>query len=612
MSHLLVACCVLAAVTAWAAVAAQGQVTGDDGLMRVELPAGREVRVENRLGGVSVELWGEPHVGIAADVEGAADAGGKSPVRLDRAANSLSVVVADAPRAKVKRRVDLRIFVPSDARLSVFTAGGSVELAGVPARLDAQTVSGDLRVRLANDADVMARTLSGTITVGAGLVAPGTAERTVRERFNARLGAGSRLVRLSTARGRIELAPLAEGWQSAARTPAPISNASSGTDPGARRETGESRRRQTPPAPSSPPPATESATDARRPALQQSTPQQSAPQQGATPLARRPPSIVGSQGARQPARPAATPAPTPAEGPIEVDPDEIITVDTHVVTLNLSVVDRRSGRGLANLTRDDFSVAENGVEQQIMHFEAANAPFDLLLLLDLSGSTAKVTEVIRASALRFVESVRAGDRVGVMTFAAAPQIVSELTDDRQRLRSRIAAMGAPTGDTKLYDAVAFAVEHMEKNSPKGRRRAVILMSDGLDSILPNVQGEGSALSYQETRSRVQEFDGLFYTVWTDTSYEALSPLDVQPETFDLVFDRMEELANVGGGLFYEVERLEDLAGAYERVVRDLGTVYSLSYLPHDKTRDGRWRAVRVRLPRRPDAVARGKSGYFAK
>jgi VWFA-related protein len=287
-------------------------------------------------------------------------------------------------------------------------------------------------------------------------------------------------------------------------------------------------------------------------------------------------------------------------------------VDTHVVTLNLSIVDRQSGRGLTGLMRDDFRVAEDGVEQQITNFEAANAPFDLLLLLDLSGSTAKVTEVIRASALRFVESVRPSDRVGVIAFAGSPQVVSNLTGDLRQLRSRIAGMAAPAGDTKLYDAVAYAIAHVERNSPRERRRAVILMSDGLDSVLPNVQGEGSALSYDDVRSRVQEFDGLFYSVWTDTSYEALSPLDVQPETFDLVYERMEELSKVGGGLFYEVERLEDLAGAYERVVQDLGTVYSVSYIPVNKTRDGRWRAVRVRLPRRPEAVARGRSGYVAK
>jgi hypothetical protein len=74
---------------------------------------------------------------------------------------------------------------------------------------------------------------------------------------------------------------------------------------------------------------------------------------------------------------------------------------------------------------------------------------------------------------------------------------------------------------------------------------------------------------------------------------------------------MKELAEAGGGLFYEVEKLEDLAGAYERVVADLGTVYSLSYRPTHKERDGRWRAIRLRLPRHPSAVARGKRGYNA-
>ena len=634
-ARLLVACCVLAVVaSASAGAGAQGDAA--DGFMRVDLPPSREVRVENRLGGVSVEVWDEPRVGVAADVDGVAVAGDNSPVRLERNANSLAVVVAaatGAARARATRRVappaqrvDLRLRVPAEALLSVFTAAGAVEVAGTPARLDAQTVSGDLRLQLADDADVMARALAGTITVRAGLVAPGAAERVVRERFNARLGAGSRLVRLSTARGRIELAPLVEGERpttqiaarpsNAPRSAAQTSNVGVEPDSGARRAAAETRQRQAPAAAASPSAETERAAPARRPELRSETRPElrtAAPRQTATPpVARRPPTIVGARDAQAPS-PAPAPTPTPtAEGPIEIDPDEIITVDTHVVTLNLSVVDRQSGRGLSGLTREDFSVAENGVEQQITHFEAANAPFDLLLLLDLSGSTAKVTEVIRASALRFVESVRAGDRVGIVAFAAAPQVVSELTDDRRLLRSRIATMGAPTGDTKLYDAVSFAVEHLEKNSPKTRRRAVVLMSDGLDSVLPNVQGEGSALSYDDVRSRVQEFDGLFYAVWTDNSYEALSPLDVQPETFDLVYDRMEELAKVGGGLFYEVERLEDLAGAYERVVQDLGTVYSVSYLPADKRRDGRWRAVRVRLPRRPEAVARGRSGYFAK
>jgi len=74
---------------------------------------------------------------------------------------------------------------------------------------------------------------------------------------------------------------------------------------------------------------------------------------------------------------------------------------------------------------------------------------------------------------------------------------------------------------------------------------------------------------------------------------------------------MKELADNGGGSFYECEKLEDLAGAYERVVRDLGMVYTLSYRPSNKVRDGSWRAIRINVDR-PNAVARGKRGYYAK
>ena len=307
-----------------------------------------------------------------------------------------------------------------------------------------------------------------------------------------------------------------------------------------------------------------------------------------------------------------TPKPEPSQTPQEVDDDEVVRVESDLVTVNVSVVDRASGRGMAGLTASDFHVYEDSVEQRVEHFESAEGPFDLLLLLDLSGSTARVTDTIRAAARRFVESTRARDRVAVVAFAGDAQLVSPLTADRAALYSAIERVARPEGDTRLYDAVGYALEYMTRTQDPARRRAVIVLSDGLDSTLPNVTGRGSALAYEELRSRAQEFDGILYAVWTNTEfYEAFSPEDIQPETYDLAHDRMKELADAGGGAFYEVDRLEDLAGAYERVVADLGTVYSLSYRPTNKRRDGRWRAIRVRLPRLPSAVARGRRGYFA-
>jgi VWFA-related protein len=314
--------------------------------------------------------------------------------------------------------------------------------------------------------------------------------------------------------------------------------------------------------------------------------------------------------AAEPQLPAAG-VPAPATDEQEISEGDIIRVDSQLVTLNMSVIDRNTNRGLVGLAKSDFRLFENGVEQQILQFESSSAPFDLLLLIDLSGSTRDVLSLIRAAALRFVDAARRNDRIGVIVFAGRQIVVSPLTLDRGLLRQRISAMETiRTGDTKLYDAIDFTINQVLEDAKGRRRTAVIVMSDGLDGSIDGVQGDGSRLEYKELLGRLQEFDGVLYSLWLNTEYQALSPLDTQPEAFDAGHDRMKEKADMGGGLFYEVERLADLAGAYERVVADLGTVYSLAYRPSDKTRDGKWRAIRVNIDR-PAAVARGKRGYYS-
>lgn len=322
------------------------------------------------------------------------------------------------------------------------------------------------------------------------------------------------------------------------------------------------------------------------------------------PSAKQPDSLSAEVGTRA----AGTPA--PSLDAQEVSEGDIVRVDSQLVTLNMSVIDRNTNRGLVGLTKSDFRLFENGTEQQILQFDSSSAPFDLLLVIDLSGSTREVVKLIRAAALRFVDAARPSDRIGVVTFAGQSSLVSPLTLDRQILRQRINAIDTSAGDTKLYDAMDFAVSQSLQDTKNPRRTAIILMSDGLDGSIPGVQGDGSKLPYRDLLRRVTEFDGVLYTLWLNTEYEALSPLDTQPEAFDAGYDRMKEMADTGGGVFYEVERLEDLAGAFERVVADVGTVYSLAYRPLDKTRDGKWRAIRVNVAL-PSAVARSKRGYYA-
>jgi VWFA-related protein len=323
--------------------------------------------------------------------------------------------------------------------------------------------------------------------------------------------------------------------------------------------------------------------------------------------------VTGTQKEPKLIAPSRAPAGTPGDKTenVEISEGDVIRVDSQLVTLNVSVIDRGTSRGLMGLVQSDFKLFEDGQEQRIVQFDSSSAPFDLVLLIDLSGSTRDVVKLIREAALRFVNAARPADRIAVITFAGSASIISGLTDDRDLLRQRIETIDTARGDTKLYDALNFAMSQVTKDARNSRRAAIVVMSDGLDGTIPGISGQvGSKASYPETLRNIQEFDGVVYTLWLNTEYEAMSPLDTQPEAFDAGHDRMKEMADAGGGVFYPVERLTDLAGAYEQVVADLGTVYSLAYKPSNNARDGQWRAIRIGVSR-SNAVARGKRGYYA-
>jgi Ca-activated chloride channel family protein len=529
----------------------------DEGL-RLELPQNGNLRVENLRGGVIADLWDESYVSVSAITDSGRQ--NRSPAIVQRTDSLVSVRV---PRGATNAvRINLELKIPARAHVAIVTGEDSVEVRGLPAALLVQTASGEIRVELpdAASADVLAESKTGTISSS---FAAAIVDQTRRPQVQARLGTGGKNVRLFSQAGNITLAGAGEDASQATST---------------------SRRQVT-------------LADKREPLE---------PVDVAKPAQR--PELIG---AGKNTAGAGTPAP-PATGPEEVSEGDVIRVDTELVSVNVSVVDRGTNRGVNNLTKNDFRLYENSVEQQIVHFDSAAAPFNLVLLVDLSGSTTKVVDLIKSAALHFVDAARPFDRIGVITFAGAQVVVSPLTTDREALRQRINAIERPQGSTRLYDSLAFAMEEVVREAKDSRRNAIVVMSDGLDSVLPNVTGEGSKVSYEEVIGREKEFDGVVYSIWVDTqSYEPLSPKDIQQETFDLAHDRMKEFADAGGGAFYECETLQDLAGAYDRVVGDLGTVYTLSYRPTNKLRDGAWRTIRVNV-NRLNAVARGKRGYYAK
>jgi VWFA-related protein len=293
--------------------------------------------------------------------------------------------------------------------------------------------------------------------------------------------------------------------------------------------------------------------------------------------------------------------------------DDTIRVDTELVDLNVSVFNRDPSRPVGQLEQKDFVILEDGAPQEIAFFASASTPFDLVLLLDLSGSTADKLSLIRSSARRFVEAARPTDRISIVTFTQSARLVSPLTSDRVELLKRIKKIKDPEGGTNFWDALRYVLEEvLSASNTSSHRKAVVVMTDGVDNALPDVEGEGSATTFEELLEIVTRSDAIVLPIYLDTEREMVRQLRASETSYLIARRQLAQLATESGSIVYQARKVEDLKGVYEQVIRDLGTVYSLGYRPSNRQRDGSWRAVSVRLNARPELTTRAKRGYYAK
>ena len=294
------------------------------------------------------------------------------------------------------------------------------------------------------------------------------------------------------------------------------------------------------------------------------------------------------------------------------EPTETLRVDSDLVDLRVSVVSLNPQNRVADLQQRDFRVLEDGMPQEILFFAAADAPFDLVLLLDLSGSTADKLKLIRSSAKRFVDATRPLDRVAIVTFTDAPYIVSALTWDRKALKSSIDEIEKPHGGTNFWDSLRYVLETLVASQQAARRSAIVVMTDGVDNALPDVYGEGSHTSFAELLNIVRQSNTILFPIYLDTENEEVRRHRTPRSAYPIARDQLAQLAEACGTTVYRANRLKDLDTVYEQVIRDLGTVYSIGYRPSNTLRDGKWRKVTVQLLDSRDVSARTKRGYFAK
>jgi len=256
----------------------------------------------------------------------------------------------------------------------------------------------------------------------------------------------------------------------------------------------------------------------------------------------------------------------------------------------------RNGRAISGLTAKDFTVTEDGVERAVRDVQPTTAPFNLILLLDVSGSVEERIDFIRKAALAFLNTASPQDRIAIISFRDDVQLVSDFTTDRHLLSERIKDI-QPGGATALYDALGYALVDTLKPL-RGERTGIVILSDGDDNR--------SFLSFSTILDTVYETGAIIYPLYVPSGLIPASSAPGAETTLDPTRTRFLELtsradvegrklAEVSGGTYYPITRLEQLQRAYDDVAAQLRTAYTITY---ESAADARANArVRVKVDR---------------
>ena len=283
--------------------------------------------------------------------------------------------------------------------------------------------------------------------------------------------------------------------------------------------------------------------------------------------------------------------------------NDVVKVDTSIVTIDATV----SGTTVPTLGKGDFKIYEDGQEQEITAFDASDSPFDIVLLLDLSGSTSDKLGLIKKTTKHFIETKRDADRVAIITFNSGQTVVSRLQADKAKLLNDISHIKG-NGASQVWDSEKFAIDLLKRDSPVGRRKAIVVMTDGIDNDLYYSLGPGSSILFADLVEDIRNNQISIFPI-------LLSPSGSDLENGQIAQDArrtMQLIADESGGTLYTTANLDSLNEVYERVLQDVGRVYSLGYQPKNDKRDGTWRSIKVEVPTHPDLKVRARSGYYAK
>ncbi len=251
-------------------------------------------------------------------------------------------------------------------------------------------------------------------------------------------------------------------------------------------------------------------------------------------------------------------------------------VNSNVKKVLVKVTDLNN-RAIADLKKEDFQVSERGSERDILAVEPATSPFNLVLLLDVSGSVENYVDFIRKAARAFVETADRGDQIAIIIFNEDVKQISTFTTDKGKLSESLDTFDAG-GGTAYYDSLAFTIADTLRPL-RGERTAVVVLTDGDDNH--------SFLPFDALLGSIQESGALVYPLYVPSALIVASNADLNARIDPLRAKYMglttkaegegERLAQVSGGVYYPITQLNQIQKAYDDIVLQLRTAYSVTF-----------------------------------
>jgi Ca-activated chloride channel family protein len=272
-------------------------------------------------------------------------------------------------------------------------------------------------------------------------------------------------------------------------------------------------------------------------------------------------------------------------------------VDVNLVLVPVTVVDSYN-HPVIDLPKQNFSLLEGGVPQQIQYFNREDGPISVALILDFSGSMNNKAEFVIQAVDEFFQNANPEDDYYVIAVSDRPTLVADASQSSNTILAHLGAI-PPHGMTALYDSIYLGVNKLR--AARYKRRAMVIVSDGGDNR--------SKYTLKEIKSVLQESDALTYSVGLFD--------DVPTPLFKSIEERwgrkwLDDITRASGGRNIPADDRRQIPQIAAIISRELRTQYVLGYRPTDLTNDGKWRKISVKLAESPAPMhVHFKEGYVA-